>query len=109
MLKLLAEHGGQVLQRGRLEPGAPTSLNASSSVGAPTSPDASTLPDASTSRDASTSPDASTEHAPTEVQFLEFPSEAALDSSINDPRRTAMAAERDAVIARTDIHRIRLR
>jgi hypothetical protein len=25
-----------------------------------------------------------------------------------DPRRTAMAAERDAAIARTDVHRVRL-
>jgi uncharacterized protein (DUF1330 family) len=46
--------------------------------------------------------------APTEVQILEFGSAAAVDAYIADPRRTAMAAERDAAIARTDVHRIRL-
>jgi len=40
------------------------------------------------------------------VQFLEMPSEASLDAYVNDPRRLAMAAERDAAIARTDLFRI---
>lgn len=39
-----------------------------------------------------------------EVQRLEFPSAAALDAYMNDPRRTALAAERDAAIARTETH-----
>jgi len=43
--------------------------------------------------------------APDEIQLLEFPSEAALDAYMNDPRRLALAAERDAAIARTDVHR----
>jgi uncharacterized protein (DUF1330 family) len=43
---------------------------------------------------------------PTEVQLLEMPSEASLDAYVNDPRRLAMAAERDAAIARTDVFRI---
>jgi hypothetical protein len=43
---------------------------------------------------------------PAEVQFLEMPSEARLDAYMNDPRRLAMAAERDAAIARTDLFRI---
>lgn len=43
--------------------------------------------------------------APDEIQLLEFPSEAALDAYLNDPRRLAMAAERDAAVARTDVHR----
>jgi uncharacterized protein (DUF1330 family) len=43
---------------------------------------------------------------PVEVQFLEMPSEARLDAYINDPRRLAMAGERDAAIARTDLFRI---
>ena len=43
---------------------------------------------------------------PAEVQFLEMPSEASLDAYVNDPRRLAMAAERDAAIARTDLFRI---
>ena len=43
---------------------------------------------------------------PAEVQFLEMPSEASLDAYVNDPRRLAMAGERDAAIARTDVFRI---
>jgi uncharacterized protein (DUF1330 family) len=46
--------------------------------------------------------------APTEVQFLEFPSQAALDAYISDPRRTAIAPERDAAIARTNTYPIHL-
>jgi uncharacterized protein (DUF1330 family) len=42
--------------------------------------------------------------APTEVQLLEFPSAAALDAFMKDPRRTALAADRDAAIARTEIY-----
>jgi uncharacterized protein (DUF1330 family) len=44
---------------------------------------------------------------PAEVQLLQMPSEASLDAYMNDPRRLAMAAERDAAIARTDHFRIR--
>jgi uncharacterized protein (DUF1330 family) len=44
---------------------------------------------------------------PTEVQFLEMPSQASLNAYINDPRRLAMAADRDAAIARTDLFSIR--
>lgn len=40
---------------------------------------------------------------PAEVQFLEFPSEAALDDYMGDPRRTALAADRDRAVARTEI------
>ena len=43
---------------------------------------------------------------PTEVQFLEMPSQASLEAYVNDPRRLAMAVERDAAIARTDLFRI---
>ena len=46
--------------------------------------------------------------APTEVQFIEFPSQAALDAYTSDPRRTAMAPERDAAVARTDIYPVHL-
>jgi uncharacterized protein (DUF1330 family) len=45
---------------------------------------------------------------PFEVQTLEFPSQAALDDFTNDPRRTALAADRDAAIARTQIIPVRL-
>lgn len=71
VLRLVAEHGGRVLERGTILPG-------SQYGGQP----------------------------PTEVQFLEMPSEASLDAYINDPRRLAMAGERDAAIARTDVLRI---
>jgi uncharacterized protein (DUF1330 family) len=43
---------------------------------------------------------------PTEVQLLEMPSAASLEAYVNDPRRLAMAGERDAAIARTDLYRI---
>ena len=43
---------------------------------------------------------------PAEVQFLEFPSEAALAAYMNDTRRLALAADRDAAIARTDVLRL---
>jgi uncharacterized protein (DUF1330 family) len=46
---------------------------------------------------------------PAEVQFLEFPGEAALAAYMNDSRRLALAADRDAAIARTDVLRIRSR
>jgi uncharacterized protein (DUF1330 family) len=46
---------------------------------------------------------------PAEIQYLEFESAAAVDSYMKDPRRTALTAERDAAIARTDVHRIRPR
>ena len=45
---------------------------------------------------------------PAEVQLIQMPSEASLDAYMNDPRRLAMAAERDAAIARTDLFRIRV-
>ena len=43
---------------------------------------------------------------PAEVQVLEMPSEASLDAYVNDPRRLALAGERDTAIARTDVFRI---
>lgn len=43
------------------------------------------------------------EGQPAEIQLLEFPSDAALDSYLRDPRRTALAADRDQAVARTDI------
>jgi uncharacterized protein (DUF1330 family) len=46
---------------------------------------------------------------PAEVQLLEFASEAALAAYMNDSRRQALAAERDAAIARTDVLRVQRR
>ncbi len=45
---------------------------------------------------------------PAEIQLLEFPSAAALDAYMGDPRRTVLAADRDRVIARTEIIEVEL-
>lgn len=45
---------------------------------------------------------------PHEVQFYRFASQASLDSYLKDPRRTAQAAERDRVIARTELFPVSL-
>jgi uncharacterized protein (DUF1330 family) len=45
---------------------------------------------------------------PLEIQLLEFPATAALDAYMTDDRRTALAAERDRVIARTDVIQVQL-
>jgi uncharacterized protein (DUF1330 family) len=41
--------------------------------------------------------------APLEIQALEFPSHEALDGYVQDERRTALAGEREAAIARMDV------
>jgi uncharacterized protein (DUF1330 family) len=41
--------------------------------------------------------------APLEIQVLEFPSQGSLDGYMQDERRTALAGEREAAIARTDV------
>ena len=46
--------------------------------------------------------------APLEVHTLEFPSREALDSYMSDGRRTALAAERERAVARTDVFEVRL-
>lgn len=75
VLKLVAEHGGRVLHRGTVLPGAEHGYD----------------------------------KPPTEVQLLEMPSAESLDAYVRDPRRAAMAAERDAAIARTDLLPVQLR
>lgn len=45
---------------------------------------------------------------PLEIQFLEFPSAAALDAYLTDDRRTALATERNRVIARTEVIPVQL-
>ncbi|WP_255491776.1 MULTISPECIES: GNAT family N-acetyltransferase [unclassified Actinotalea] len=40
---------------------------------------------------------------PTEVQLYRFPSQASLDSYLADPRRRALAGERDRVVGRTEL------
>lgn len=51
---------------------------------------------------------AGTEGAPTEVQLIEFSSRAGYDSFMTDERRTALSAERDAAVARTDLYHVEL-
>ena len=64
VLRLVPDHGGRVLQRGR---------------------------------------GGGADGQPAEIQFLDFPSQAALDAYLADPRRTALAADRDRAVARTEI------
>ena len=45
---------------------------------------------------------------PTEVQLLRFASEGALDGYMQDARREALADQRDAAIAMTEVMRIQL-
>jgi len=45
---------------------------------------------------------------PLEVQFYRFPSEGALQAYLADDRRVALAAERDRVVARTELIRVRM-
>jgi uncharacterized protein (DUF1330 family) len=40
---------------------------------------------------------------PAEIQLLEFPSAAALDEYMSNPRRLSLADERDRAIARTQV------
>ncbi|MEU6372919.1 hypothetical protein [Streptomyces sp. NPDC046909] len=41
---------------------------------------------------------------PDEIQLIEFASRSGYDGFLADERRTALAAERDAAIARTDLY-----
>jgi uncharacterized protein (DUF1330 family) len=45
---------------------------------------------------------------PAEIQFLEFPSAAALDEYMADGRRTALADIRDRAVARTQVINVEL-
>ncbi|MFI6653904.1 hypothetical protein ACIBL8_00060 [Streptomyces sp. NPDC050523] len=45
---------------------------------------------------------------PDEIQLIEFASQAAYDGYMADARRTALAAERDAAVARTDLYPVEL-
>jgi hypothetical protein len=50
-----------------------------------------------------------TQGRPLETQVYRIPNQAALDAYLADPRRTANAAERDRVIARTELFPVTLR
>ena len=45
---------------------------------------------------------------PHEVQVIEFADGDAMDAYLGDPRRTALAPERDRVVARTELFPVRL-
>ena len=45
-----------------------------------------------------------TDNGPDEVQVLQFPDDDALNKYLADPRRTALTAERDRVVSRTERH-----
>ncbi|MEP6843187.1 MAG: hypothetical protein ABJA11_06680 [Pseudolysinimonas sp.] len=44
---------------------------------------------------------------PLEVQFYRFPTEGALQAYLADDRRVALASERDRVVSRTELMRVR--
>jgi hypothetical protein len=46
--------------------------------------------------------------APREVQILRLGSQSALEAYMSDPRRVALAGQRDAAIERTDVLRVEL-
>jgi hypothetical protein len=46
---------------------------------------------------------------PNEVQLYRFASQTALEGYLRDPRRVALASERDRVIARTEVFPVALR
>lgn len=45
---------------------------------------------------------------PHEIQIFRFPSQHSFDTYMTDPRRTALAAERDLAIARTELFPVSL-
>jgi uncharacterized protein (DUF1330 family) len=46
--------------------------------------------------------------APLEIHLIDFPSDDAIDAYMNDPRRQAMAEERDRAIERTEVYPVDL-
>lgn len=44
---------------------------------------------------------------PDEIQLFRFPNQASLDAYLNDERRTALGAERDTAVARTEVFPVR--
>lgn len=48
------------------------------------------------------------EGRPLEIQLFEWASQSAMDGFMSDPRRTALAADRDRTIARTEIVPVQL-
>jgi uncharacterized protein (DUF1330 family) len=48
------------------------------------------------------------EGRPDEIQLIEFASQCGFEAFLADERRTALADERDAVVARTDLYPVEL-
>ncbi|WP_329331912.1 hypothetical protein OG866_03665 [Streptomyces sp. NBC_00663] len=48
------------------------------------------------------------EGRPDEVQLIEFAARAGYEGFLDDPRRTVLADERDAAVARTDLYPVEL-
>jgi hypothetical protein len=48
------------------------------------------------------------DNRPIEIQICQWESQAAMDSYMSDPRRLALANERDRVVARTEIVPVQL-
>ena len=46
--------------------------------------------------------------APLEVQLIEFASAAGVDAYLGDPRRSALAGQREAAVARTEVFAVDL-
>jgi hypothetical protein len=86
VLALLADHEGRVVQRARTGGGGSGAGSGGAGSGGA----------------------GSGEGPPAEVQILQMASDAALQQYMNDPRRTALAGQRDAAIARTDVLRVEL-
>ena len=80
VLALLADHDGRVVQRAHVEGGDGRGEGGQ----------------------------ADGDGQPAEVQILQFGSDEGLAGYMHDPRRTALAGQRDAAIARTDIFRATL-
>jgi uncharacterized protein (DUF1330 family) len=88
VLRLVPEHGGRVVHRAQ-NSGAQGARN-SAVQGARNSA-------------VQRAPGGGGDGHPAEIQFLDFPSQTALDAYMADPRRTALAADRDQAVARTEI------
>ena len=80
VLRLVPDHGGRVVLRAR----SSEALRARSS-------------------EALRAGGSGADGQPAEIQVIEFPSAAALDAYLGDPRRTALAADRDRAVARTEV------
>jgi uncharacterized protein (DUF1330 family) len=104
VLRLVPEHGGRVVQRAQnsgMQRAQNSGMQGAQNSGVQRAQNSgmqgarnSAVPRA---------PGGGADGQPAEIQFLDFPSQAALDAYMADPRRTALAADRDRAVARTEI------